>query len=118
MSQSRKQIDHLFEDAPLPPPGLVALEFSNVLGAWLGPKKMREVVQLNAQEDNPNICHSHDFCDANMAMDEAMKKLGVEPMIPTDEEGMPQEICDLWNRAWAMAKANKFYIDGAEVPHK
>lgn len=106
MSASREKIDHLFEASPLPSPAALAQEFSKVLGNWLAPSQLREVTLRNSRETNPNICHSHDFCDANMAMDQALKNLGAEAF--PAEGGMSDEVVDLWNEAWDIAKANDF----------
>jgi hypothetical protein len=74
---------------------------------------------LNASETDKSICHSHDFCDANMAMDEAFTKvLGRQYVFFNDEEPETEkqnEIdADLINAAWSMAKANKFYAESNE----
>ena len=51
----------------------LAAEFSRILREWLGGVRMSEVNRRNQEETNPKGCHSHDFCDANMAMHEAGK---------------------------------------------
>lgn len=82
----------------------------------------------NANETSGYICHSHDFCDANMAMYEAFEHLGLKTNI--DCEGWeewsewdstsssvrgeltvsPENVAKiqaataLWNEAWDMAK--------------
>ena len=63
---------------------------------------------LTKQKEDPieGICYSHDYCDANMTMDAAFKSLGIDPLEHgyTEEDGMSQEVCDLWNASWDRAK--------------
>jgi len=74
----------------------LALEFSQGLHAYLTPEQMSEVVERNKNEADPHICHSHDFCDANMFLYDVFKKYGMDKW------------ADLWNRAWNLAKARGF----------
>nr|WP_315186506.1 hypothetical protein [uncultured Albidiferax sp.] len=46
----------------------LALEFSQGLHAHLTPEQMREIVKRNRRETVPGVCHSHDFCDANVVL--------------------------------------------------
>jgi hypothetical protein len=79
----------------------LAREFSRILKLWLTAEQMAQVVADNAQEDSDSsVCHSHDYCDANMAMAQALSNLGM--FDPLD-----------WNAAWDMAKANHFYISAS-----
>ena len=55
---------------PLPTVDSLAIEFCDELRATLTPEKMQDVVSLNAMEADPNVCHSHDFCDANMVLND------------------------------------------------
>ena len=49
------------------------------------------------------FCHSHDFCDANMVMDAAWRRVfGSGPDGDDDEHGR------LWGMAWDLAKAAEF----------
>lgn len=84
----------------------LARTFVKELRAAIGEEKFAEVVARNAAELNPDVCASHDFCDANMVMDAAFKTFGVDPLEYgyTEEDGMSQEVCDLWNRAWDRGK--------------
>ena len=81
--------------------------FSKLLLKHLGAKKMKQVVARNKAEKDKNICHTHDFCDANMVMDEALKEKGFE----LDIDLMDDKILNLWNEAWSIAKANKFWVE-------
>lgn len=94
----------------------LAREFSRQLRDSLLEHEMSQVISLNDSEEDKDCCHSHDFCDANMVMDEAFNTVFNRSCIfPSDVEKNPQladqEIADLdlWNKAWSMAKENKFY---------
>jgi hypothetical protein len=92
----------------------VARKFSELLLRDIGASNLDEVNLRNAvhakQGDN-GICASHDFCDANMTMLEAMAEV-----LDTDEneicggpDGMSDATNALWIAAWDEAKANKFW---------
>ncbi len=85
---------------------LLAHEFSQALRSSLSPEEMTEVVLRNRAQASPNICHSHDFCDANMVLHEVFMKHGMDV---ADEGGMDRW-GELWDRAWNLAKANEFQI--------
>lgn len=76
----------------------IAREFSRVLKVWIGAENMDLLRQANDEEADEGICHSHDFCDANMAMQQAFQNLKL------DEDNVA-----MWNAAWDMAKEKRFY---------
>lgn len=85
----------------------LAAAFAEVLHEWLTPAQMREVVARN--EHYGNACASHDFCDANMAMDEAFTKaMGREVEWDEENGGLTEADTALWNGAWAIAKRMNF----------
>ncbi len=90
----------------LPEKEALARAFVRILREQLTAEQFAEVVTLNGIKLNPDVCHSHDFCDANMVMDAAFKEFGVDPLEYgyTEEDGMSQEVCDLWNSAWDRGK--------------
>jgi hypothetical protein len=75
-------------------PQQVGDTFARLLRESLTTAQFAEVIRRNAVETNPNICHSHDFCDANMVMADAMMEYGIE--IDGDNENG----CAFWNAAW------------------
>lgn len=81
----------------------LAVEFSKILRAWLGPNRMKQVIEKNATPEYADCCASHDYCDANEAMDEAFVHLRGKGMSVQNKKDV-----DLFNRAWGIAKANKF----------
>lgn len=90
----------------------IAEQFCLILQRWLGTDTMIQVIMRNKAEENGDICHSHDFCDANEAMHEAFVKAGIDPLstgIPdTDYALMDQECYRLWDAAWTIAKERDF----------
>lgn len=80
-------------------PANVAREFCRVLYRWIGAEKVAEAAQRNAAEKLAGVCHTHDFCDANMAMAEAFKRVAGHECVPDS-----QDDADLWNASWNMAK--------------
>src|SRR5258708_3884179 len=58
----------------------VAYHFASALRAYLGEQKFEKMRRLNATEADRGICHSHDFCDANVCMDEGLSEFRVTPV--------------------------------------
>lgn len=81
----------------------LAREFSRLLRRDLSARQMAEVVRLNDTEANKSVCHTHDFCDANMVMAEAFRNCGLPDAVTTNDDST-----DLWNAAWDQAKADRF----------
>lgn len=76
----------------------IAGEFLRLLRQDIGPDHYAEVCVRNANEANPNVCHSHDFCDANITMADAIEKvLGRAVDLYNDEDDA------LWSVAWNLA---------------
>ena len=83
-------------------PVSLAVRFARVLHEWLTPAEIATVNLLNASEENASICHSHDVCDPNQAMIDALEELGAELDIQDDAQ------VRLIDEAWAIAKASRF----------
>ncbi len=93
----------------LPDVAALAKEFCRILSETLSAEQVAQVLMRNAEEANPSICHSHDFCDANMVMQAALDSFGVDPMSSgEDGKAMSDEIAVLWADAWDMAKGAGF----------
>ncbi len=86
---------------------VLALEFSQSLRALLTPTQMSQVILRNVQDGDPAICHSHDFCDANVVMHEVFLSHGMDPA----DEGGAEKWGPLWDNAWNLAKASGFQIN-------
>ena len=76
-------------------PEAVADRFAEILRGWLTANQWKEMQRRNAAETKQDICHSHDFCDANVAMDQALRDLGV-----VIADALTDEQTQLWNAAW------------------
>lgn len=65
----------------------------------------KELAAVNAENSlrNDDTCATHDYCDANMLMDEAYKKVFGEEVDVQSEEAV-----DRWNSAWNLAKELRF----------
>lgn len=85
----------------------LAKEFSQALHSLLTPAQMSEVVLRNARETHLGICHTHDFCDANVVLLEVFLSHGMDP---ADEGGM-DKWGHLWDGAWNLAKASEFHVN-------
>jgi hypothetical protein len=82
----------------------LATRFSRLLREELGTEAMRQVVERNRSEKNPDVCHSHDFCDPNMTMHDAI-------MAEVDNvlfDGGAETVSGLWGKAWNLAKKSEF----------
>ncbi len=79
-------------------PAAVAWSFLHYLCMYLTDEQLREVQRRNLHETDSNVCHSHDFCDANEAMLEAMADLEIS----MDMENAAH--VQLWNEGWRIAR--------------
>lgn len=82
--------------------------FAAVLRQWLDADEIAMVRSRNATPEysEGGSCASHDFCDANMAMDAAFKKvLGRNSDIEDLPDGSESPDIALWNAAWPIGLA-------------
>ena len=89
-------------------PEILARAFSEQLIKDIGYAKVKEVNARNAVETNPDVCASHDFCDANMTMLRAFERVTGKAEHELNFESQAE--MDLWNSAWSIAKQNNFFI--------
>ena len=86
----------------------VAKSFSHLLLEEIGRDNLLSIIKKNKAQKNGLICYSHDYCDANMIMEQALEAEGVT--VWNDDEGtMRDDSVALWNDAWNMAKAENFF---------
>ena len=92
---------------------LLAATFLTVINEWLLPTQIAEVKRRNATPEyaGTGACATHDFCDANMAMDVAFgRAMGRETFerpdgtTILDETDEHEAECAIWNAAWDIAK--------------
>jgi hypothetical protein len=82
----------------------LATAFSRILRDTLTDEQLSDVRARNAAETNPSICHSHDYCDANQVMIDALQSVGYPYSM--DDDALFALECD----AWELARAGKFAI--------
>jgi hypothetical protein len=80
---------------------LIGDRFAAILKDWFSDEEWAEMRRRNTADPAyaGTSCASHDFCDANMAMDEAFTELAGHE-IDADNEAD----CALWNAAWSHAR--------------
>lgn len=90
----------------------LAIQFSHDLQREIGKANVRAAILLNREEDNPSVCHSHDFCDANMTMFHAGTKLKLwdDTLWEGEDRGQRDREVHLFNAAWGLAKEKEFFI--------
>ncbi len=102
----------------VPEPWKLARELCIVLNDWLTPEQIAEANELNAAETNSSVCHSHDYCDANMAMHKACCTWE-DPLttgVPdTDNALMSEAWHNCWDAAWTLAKDAGFDKDHVRI---
>ncbi len=88
--------------------------FSERLREHIGEDDFREMLRRNATEEYVNKCASHDFCDANIIMDDAMWA------VLSDDPGITLDIVDpadrdawteAWEAAWELAQNMNFFVE-------
>lgn len=84
----------------------IAKGFSTIIRESLSHGEMMEVNKKNFTPEYMDSCPTHDYCDANEAMAEAIwKVLGRE--VDTQNE----DDCTLWGDAWDMARKYGYYAN-------
>ena len=92
-------------------PERLARIFSRLLDAEIGRKNMRMAIWANREEpEGSGVCHSHDFCDANMTMLAATEEIGLD----LDHENNADAA--LWGKAWDIAAKSGFFLPESTVP--
>ena len=81
--------------------------FATKLRAEVGTEYIDEVNRRNATPEYDGLCASHDFCDANQVMVDALKDMGRE---------FNQDLIAAINEAWSIAKNAGF--DGNAISLK
>lgn len=94
-------------------PEQVARVFAAKLLEEIGAANLAEVNRLNTPEDRAaGICHSHDFCDANMVMLAAFAQCeGISEDDACDTATQTDEGTAHWNKAWDIAADNRFFAE-------
>lgn len=91
---------------PTPTATALAEEFAARLYVSIGAKAFDEVIRRNNEHAGDSACASHDFCDANMVMLDAVQAL--DPEADVDDILQGDDWIARWNEAWDIAKASGF----------
>jgi hypothetical protein len=77
----------------------IAAAFLDKLKLEIGDENFASCCRLNKAQSDASICHSHDFCDANMVMAAVFTDL-------TDKEPDVQDdaLRQIWNASWDLSK--------------
>jgi len=100
----------------------VARAFCRELARALSKSELAEVVRRNAAETDANVCHSHDFIDANMVMLRAYRRNGwarFGPLVMRPPSFRHESYAGgraLWSGAWDAAKAAGFDPEKVSAP--
>ena len=90
----------------------LAKAFAKELAKDMGLPNLVKVVTYNKDRDN-GCCASHDYCDPNMTMDRAWKKVFGYPMQLGHEDHI-----FIMNEAWSEASKAEFYVNDKTEPAK
>lgn len=88
---------------------LLAIEFSQALRSYLTHEEMTKIIRRNKKQTCQNICHSHDFCDANIVLHEVFMRHDMDIV----DEGGVGRWGTLWDGAWSLAKSKEFQFNDA-----
>lgn len=84
----------------------IASEFSRLLLAEIGAEKLAAVIAANKVQTDKEICHSHDYTDANVIMAEAW-----DNVMHSEIDLQSDSQTGLWNDAWREAKDEEFFYE-------
>lgn len=88
-------------------PHEIAHCFANIIENQVG-EHMAEIKRRNASpEYSHGCCATHDFCDANMPMNDAFEETMGRPFLPESSEPTDDDM-RLWNLAWEIARKERF----------
>lgn len=106
-SKRERLLDRIGSDPALADVPRIARRFAGLVGENVGAGKLRLIDERNELEEDPDVCHSHDYCDANVFMDEAFAEVmgySVASLLPD----IPDNDNRRWGTAWDYAKVFGF----------
>lgn len=83
----------------------LAKAFCDALCDEMGADDLASIIHRNAIEQDPNVCHTHDYVDANQVMLNAITATGD---YANNVDINSDRIVALTSAAWNLAKAVKF----------
>jgi len=82
----------------------VGTKFAELVRECLSDSEYKKMCRLNAAETDANICHSHDYCDANVLMADAMAEFDLPELSSKSDD----DFIAFWGAAWDYAKIKYF----------
>lgn len=95
----------------------LAARFATHMRASLTLDQLAEANKRNAHEKE-EVCHTADYCDANMVMLAAWEDAGLHMAKLGNQGDLRPGAADLWNRAWSIAKASGFSLVHEAAPQE
>ncbi len=95
----------------------MAFQFCMDLEVLIGKKNFIKMVEDSIAQNlgNSNVCLSHDYCDANMAIAAVLERNGYSFIIDapdgSGDERVNEVFTNLMNKVWDIAKKKDYYID-------
>ncbi|WP_054287151.1 hypothetical protein [Gulbenkiania mobilis] len=89
----------------------LAKAFSRLLLQEIGINNLREAVKRNVR--GSQVCRSHDYCDANQVMIDALIEVGIIPdgdAYFDADDAKNDELLSLTNLAWGLARDADFFL--------
>ena len=86
----------------------IAKAFCRELALDLTAEKLELARERNRAETSAGVCHTHDFCDANMTMQAAFVACG---FVKDMDAVLDEQMHPLWNSAWDLARKADFHAD-------
>lgn len=77
----------------------LAERFCIILNEWLSEEEMEEINRRNATPEYAVSCATHDFCDPNQALSDALESLEWE---------FHPGLCEKLNATWDLARRHRF----------
>lgn len=97
--------------------------FTTVIQEWLSTAELKQMRRRNHVFNmDSGVCASHDYCDANMAMEEAFKRVTGQNTAQLSRRDRSKEGCDrtctclsntclhMWTEAWHLSKSKGFKL--------
>jgi len=83
----------------------VSQTFADVLRSWMTEDEWNSMLKQNRiyASTNPNVCASHEYCDSNMALLDAVKQAGLGEVCEGNWGDDPERV-DFLNDVWDHAK--------------
>lgn len=83
----------------------IGARFCDELRQELTPAQITRAVMANRREQSADVCHTHDYCDANEPMAAAFRRV-----MGRDCDPLSDRDSTVWAGAWDLAKLTEFNL--------